>query len=186
MKRFVDILLSVIATGIFLIPMLFIAIIVKLTSQGPIIYWSTRIGRRNIEFRMPKFRSMIIGTPVVATHLLTGPDAYLTPVGRLLRQTSLDELPQLWSVLMGDMSLVGPRPTLPSQIQLNKLRSQYGVDVLKPGITGWAQVNGRDNLNDITKVAFDVKYLQRQSIVFDIKILLMTITKVLVRDNISH
>ena len=186
MKRFIDVLISAIASGILFIPMLFIAIIIKLTSQGSIIYWSTRVGQRNIEFSMPKFRSMIIGTPEVATHLLTDPDVYLTTIGRLLRQTSLDELPQLWSVLLGDMSLVGPRPTLTSQIQLNKLRSQYGVNVLKPGITGWAQVNGRDNLNDITKVAFDVEYLERQSLVFDIRILLITIKKVLERDNVSH
>ena len=157
-----------------------------LTSKGPIIYWSNRVGKDNAIFRMPKFRTMRIDTPAVATHLLNDPDRYLTPVGKFLRKSSLDELPQLWSVLKGDMSFVGPRPALFNQDDLIALRTVKGVHRLIPGITGWAQINGRDDLPIPVKVKFDVHYLENRSLIFDIKILFLTLLKVLRREGVTH
>jgi len=169
-----------------IIPMLVIAVLVQLTSKGSVLYWSDRIGRENMIFKMPKFRSMRINTPAVATHLLSDPDVYLSPIGGFLRRTSLDELPQILSILKGDMSFVGPRPALFNQDDLISLRTEYGVDKLIPGLTGWAQVNGRDELPIPEKVALDVEYMQRQSFWFDMKILWMTFLKVIKRDGVSH
>ena len=166
--------------------MLFIAIAIQRTSKGPVLYWSDRVGKNNKIFKMPKFRSMLTDTPAVATHLLDNPDTYLSPIGGFLRRTSLDELPQLFSVLKGDMSFVGPRPALFNQEDLIALRKEKGVDRLLPGITGWAQVNGRDELSIPDKVALDVEYLNRQSFWFDMKILWMTFLKVIKRDGVSH
>ena len=159
---------------------------VRITSPGPILYWSDRVGRGNSIFKMPKFRSMRVGTPALATHLLTDPDSHLTPVGSFLRKSSLDELPQLWSIIKGNMSFVGPRPALYNQQDLIELRTQNGVHVLVPGLTGWAQVNGRDELPIPQKVAFDTEYLRRKSIVFDIRILFLTFLKVIMRNDVTH
>lgn len=186
MKRLFDLLLAVLAGCILLVPVLVVAALVRLTSKGPALYWSDRVGRNNTIFKMPKFRSMQIGTPAVATHLLSNPDACLTPIGSFLRKSSLDELPQLWSILKGDMSFVGPRPALFNQHDLIELRTQQGVHTLVPGLTGWAQVNGRDELPIPDKVKLDVEYLQRQSLWFDIRILWLTFVKVLRRDGVSH
>jgi len=177
--------------GIFLlIPLFFIMVViaffVKLTSKGSALYWTNRVGRNNKVFKMPKFRSMQVDTPAVATHLLSDPDIYLSPIGGFLRRSSLDELPQLWSILKGDMSFVGPRPALFNQDDLITLRTEYGVDRLTPGLTGWAQVNGRDELPIPEKVALDVEYMHRQSFWFDMKILWMTFLKVIKRDGVSH
>jgi O-antigen biosynthesis protein WbqP len=186
MKRLFDLLLAfLIAIGLAL-PILAVAIIVRLTSSGPALYWSERVGRYNIFFKMPKFRTMQVGTPTVATHLLSDSGQYLTPVGSFLRKSSLDELPQLWSILNGDMSFVGPRPALFNQDDLIALRTQYGVDKLMPGLTGWAQVNGRDELSTPVKVQYDVEYLQKQSFWFDLKILVLTFSKVVRRAGVSH
>jgi len=186
MKRFFDILLALLLLPIFLTPMIIIAVLVKVTSKGAALYRSNRIGRDGVIYQMPKFRSMLIGTPAVATHLLDNPDAYLSPIGGFLRRSSLDELPQLFSVLRGDMSFVGPRPALYNQDDLIALRTEKGVDKLLPGITGWAQVNGRDILSITDKVDLDVEYMQRQSFWFDMKILWMTFLKVIKRDGVSH
>jgi len=186
MKRAFDLFSGVILLSSLVIIMLFIAIAIRRTSKGPALYWSDRIGKNNEIFKMPKFRSMLTDTPAVATHLLDNPDAYLSPIGDFLRSTSLDELPQLFSVLKGDMSFVGPRPALYNQDDLITLRTQKGVDKLLPGITGWAQVNGRDELSIPDKVALDVEYLNRQSFWFDVKILWMTFLKVIKRDGVSH
>ena len=159
---------------------------VRLTSAGPVFYWSDRLGRGNKIFKMPKFRSMRVGTPAVATHLLQDPEVYLTPIGSFLRKSSLDELPQLWSILKGDMSFVGPRPALFNQDDLIELRTRQGVDELVPGLTGWAQINGRDELPIPEKVALDVEYLQRRSLWFDCLIIWKTAVKVLQRDGVSH
>lgn len=169
-----------------LLPMLVIGLMVRLTSRGPVLYWSDRVGRLNVIYRMPKFRSMQLETPAVATHLLNDPDYYLSPIGGFLRRTSLDELPQLWSVLKGDMSFVGPRPALFNQQDLVQARTEVGVDQLMPGITGWAQINGRDELSIADKVKFDLTYLQQQSFWFDLKILIMTAIKVFRRSGVSH
>ena len=185
-KRAIDSLLATVAFGIFSPTMALIAIMVLLTSPGPAIYWSDRVGQRNRIFKMPKFRTMRVDTPAVATHLLTDPEKALTPIGSFLRKSSLDELPQLWSILKGDMSFVGPRPALFNQYDLIALRAQYGVDVLVPGLTGWAQVNGRDALSIEDKVQFDLQYLQRRSFLMDMKILYMTFIKVLRRAEVSH
>jgi O-antigen biosynthesis protein WbqP len=166
--------------------MLLVAMLVKITSKGPIIFWSQRVGKNNQPFWMPKFRTMLIETPNVATHLLVGANQYLTPVGSFLRKSSLDELPQLWSVIRGDMSFVGPRPALFNQMDLNDLRTSMGVHVLTPGITGWAQVNGRDELGLVEKVRFDQDYLEKQTLVFDIQILWLTGVKVFRREGVSH
>ena len=167
-------------------PILLIAIIIKFTSVGPALFLSDRVGKRNIIFRMPKFRTMQVGTPTIATHLLPDSGQYLTPVGSFLRKSSLDELPQLWSILVGHMSFVGPRPALFNQDDLIALRTQYGIDKLVPGLTGWAQVNGRDELSIPVKVQYDVEYLQKQSFWFDMRILGLTFLKVLGRSGISH
>jgi len=186
MKRVFDLFFGIILLLSLVIIMLFIAIVIRLTSKGPSLYWSDRIGKNNKIFKMPKFRSMMIGAPAVATHLLDNPDSYLSPIGGFLRLSSLDELPQLFSVLKGDMSFVGPRPALFNQDDLIALRTEKGVDKLLPGITGWAQVNGRDELSIPDKVTLDVEYLNRQSFCFDIKILWMTFLKVVKRDGVSH
>jgi O-antigen biosynthesis protein WbqP len=186
MKRIFDLLLGVVILVFIVVPMLLISIAVRLSSKGSALYWSDRVGKNNKIFKMPKFRSMLTGAPAVATHLLDNPDAYLSSIGGFLRRSSLDELPQLFSVLKGDMSFVGPRPALFNQDDLIALRAEKGVDKLLPGITGWAQVNGRDELSIPDKVALDVEYLNRQSFWFDIKILWMTFLKVINRDGVSH
>jgi O-antigen biosynthesis protein WbqP len=185
-KRFFDLLLALCAGVALLAPVVMVAIAVRLTSAGPALYWSDRVGRNNVIFRMPKFRSMRVGTPVLATHLLDNPQAHLTPIGSFLRKSSLDELPQLWSILRGDMSFVGPRPALFNQADLIALRTEQGVHDLTPGLTGWAQVNGRDELPNSQKVRLDVEYLQRRSLWFDIRILWLTAVKVLRREGVSH
>jgi O-antigen biosynthesis protein WbqP len=185
-KRLFDLLLALFAAVILVVPVLLVAALVRLTSPGPALYWSDRVGRLNTIFRMPKFRSMRVGTPAVATHLLADPHAHLTPIGSFLRKSSLDELPQLWSILVGDMSFVGPRPALFNQQDLIALRTAQGVEHLVPGLTGWAQVNGRDELPIPEKVKLDVEYLQRQSLVFDLRILWLTFVKVLRRDGVTH
>ena len=186
MKRLFDLIAGVCAAMVLLLPVLVVAALVRLTSQGPALYWSDRVGRNNVIFTMPKFRSMRVGTPAVATHLLADPKAHLTPIGSFLRKSSLDELPQLWSILVGDMSFVGPRPALFNQHDLIELRTQQGVHALVPGLTGWAQVNGRDELPIPDKVKLDVEYLRRQSLWFDVRILWLTFVKVLRRDGVSH
>ncbi len=186
MKRLFDLLLSLLAASILLVPVLLVALAVRLSSPGPVLYWSDRVGRNNKIFKMPKFRSMRVGTPAVATHLLNNPAAWLTPIGSFLRRSSLDELPQLWSIIKGDMSMVGPRPALFNQHDLIEQRTRAGVDKLVPGLTGWAQINGRDELPISDKVALDVEYLNKKSFFFDIKIIILTGFKVLSRDNVSH
>jgi len=186
MKRLFDITLSFLVGVVLLIPTILVAIAVRLTSKGPALYWSDRVGRLNQIFKMPKFRSMRVDTPAVATHLMSDPRIYLTPIGAFLRKSSLDELPQLWSILVGDMSFVGPRPALFNQDDLIALRTEQGVEVLTPGLTGWAQINGRDELPIPQKVAYDVEYLQRRSFSFDLKILWLTFVKVLRREGVSH
>lgn len=186
MKRGFDILLASTAILIFAVPVIAIALMIRLTSKGPAIYWSNRVGKNNRIFSMPKFRTMLIGTPAVATHLLTNPHAYVTKIGTLLRKTSLDELPQLWSILKGDMSFVGPRPALFNQDDLIALRTQYGVHHLTPGLTGWAQINGRDALTIPDKVALDFDYMKKQSMRFDLYILWLTLIKVITRDSVAH
>lgn len=186
MKRLFDLALALVG-GVFLVlPIAAVALAVRLTSPGPALYWSDRVGCNNRIFRMPKFRSMRIDTPAVATHLLQNPEQWLTPIGSFLRKSSLDELPQLWSILKGDMSFVGPRPALFNQDDLIALRTERGVHELVPGLTGWAQVNGRDELPIPQKVALDMEYLQRRSLWFDLKILWMTALKVIARDGVSH
>ncbi|MFM6990886.1 MAG: sugar transferase [Rhodoferax sp.] len=185
-KRGFDLLLALIAAVVLLVPVLVVAAMVRLTSKGPALYWSDRIGKNNIIFKMPKFRSMRLGTPAVATHLLTDPQAVLTPIGSFLRKSSLDEIPQLWSILKGDMSFVGPRPALFNQTDLITLRAQSGVDRLTPGLTGWAQVNGRDTIPIPDKVALDREYLLRQSFGFDLYILWLTFLKVLGQNDVTH
>lgn len=186
MKRLFDLFFAVPAGFMLSVPMLIIALLVRLTSSGPALYWSDRVGADNRIFRMPKFRTMRVGTPAVATHLLTDPVAHLTPVGGFLRRTSLDELPQLWSILRGDMSFVGPRPALFNQEDLVALRTERGVHRLTPGLTGWAQVNGRDDLPIPVKVEYDAEYLGRRSLTFDLYILWLTVLKVLRADGVSH
>ena len=185
-KRFFDLSLGIMLFMLLAIPMLMIMILVRLTSKGSALYWSDRVGRNNRIFKMPKFRSMKIDTPVVATHLLDNPDACLSPIGGFLRQSSLDELPQLFLVLKGDMSFVGPRPALYNQGDLIALRTEKGVDKLLPGITGWAQVNGRDELSISDKVALDAEYLQKQSFVFDLRVFYLTLIKVFKHTGVSH
>ena len=186
MKRAFDLVLAAVTAIVLLLLIMLVALLVRLTSTGPALYWSDRLGCNNIIFRMPKFRTMKLDTPVVATHLLSDPNVNLTPIGGFLRKTSLDELPQLWNILKGDMSFVGPRPALFNQNDLIALRKEKGVDKLLPGLTGWAQVNGRDELPIPQKVALDVKYMDMQSFWFDMKILWMTFLKVVRRDGISH
>ena len=186
MKRLFDLCLALFALLFLLLPILLVAVIVRLTSSGSILYWSDRVGRDNNTFKMPKFRTMQVDTPVVATHLLPDPKQFLTPVGSFLRKSSLDELPQLWSIIKGDMSFVGPRPALFNQDDLIALRKHYGVDKLLPGLTGWAQINGRDELPIPEKVKLDMEYIQNQSLFFDLKIIFLTVLKVVRRENIQH
>lgn len=186
MKKIFDFLLALLALCILLVPITIVALLVKMTSTGPIVYWSDRVGRNNRIFRMPKFRTMLVGTPAVATHLLSDPRRYLTPIGSFLRKSSLDELPQLWSILCGDMSFVGPRPALFNQQDLIALRTRYGVEKILPGLTGWAQINGRDELPIPEKVKLDVEYLQRRSFMLDVKIIFLTFIKVIRKDNVTH
>ena len=186
MKRIVDLVVGLSALVMLVVPIVMVAILVKLTSKGSMLYWSNRVGHKNKLFRMPKFRTMQMDTPEMATHLMNTPDTYLSPIGRFLRRSSLDELPQLWSILKGDMSFVGPRPALFNQDDLISLRTEKGVDRLLPGLTGWAQVNGRDELPIPEKVTLDAEYMERQSLWFDIYILWLTVLKVLRRDGITH
>jgi O-antigen biosynthesis protein WbqP len=186
MKRIFDLIMAGLAFVLLLLPGMVIAVLVRLTSPGPVLYWSDRVGRFNKLFRMPKFRSMRVGTPALATHLLNDPEAFLTPIGSFLRKSSLDELPQLWSILVGDMSFVGPRPALFNQHDLIELRTASGVHELLPGLTGWAQINGRDELPIPEKVALDSEYMQRQSLHFDCYIIWKTAVKVIRRDGVSH
>jgi O-antigen biosynthesis protein WbqP len=185
-KRLFDLFLALCAGAVLLLLVAVVALAVRLTSRGPALYWSDRVGSNNRIFRMPKFRSMRVGTPAVATHLLSDPAVYLTPIGSFLRKSSLDELPQLWSILVGDMSFVGPRPALFNQQDLIDLRTRHGVHVLVPGLTGWAQINGRDELPIPAKVQLDIQYLQRRSFWFDIRILWLTFVKVLRREGVTH
>ena len=186
MKRLFDLVLALIAACLLIVPIVVVAVLVKLTSKGPALYWSDRVGMHNTIFKMPKFRSMKVETPAVATHLLVDPGIVLTPVGDFLRKNSLDELPQLWCILKGEMSFVGPRPALFNQYDLILLRTEKGVDKVVPGLTGWAQVNGRDELPIPEKVVLDVEYMERQSLWFDMKILWLTVLKVVRRDGVSH
>ena len=186
MKRVFDFLMSLVALLVFCLPIFIVLVLVKLTSPGPAIYWSDRIGRYNKVFRMPKFRTMRVDTPVVATHLLSDPRRFLTPIGSFLRRSSLDELPQLWSILSGNMSIVGPRPALYNQADLIALRTKFGVDQVMPGLTGWAQVNGRDELPLSEKVALDHEYVRQQSFALDMKVIVLTLVKVVRRDGVSH
>lgn len=186
MKRLFDLIAAACSVLVLSALLVLIALAVRLTSKGPVLYFSDRVGRNNIIFKMPKFRTMQIGTPAVPTHCLSNPDAYLTPIGSFLRKSSLDELPQLWSIFMGDMSFVGPRPALFNQHDLIELRTQQGVHKLVPGLTGWAQINGRDELPILQKMELDVEYLQRRGFWFDIKILCLTFLKVVRRDGVSH
>ncbi len=186
LKRLFDFSVALVAVVVFAVPIAVVALVVKLTSPGPVLYWSDRVGRNNRIFRMPKFRSMRIDTPEVATHLLARPESYLTPVGSFLRRSSLDELPQLWSILKGDMSFVGPRPALFNQHDLVTLRTERGVHVLAPGLTGWAQINGRDELSIPEKVRLDEDYLRRRSLIFDMQILLKTFFRVAGRQGVAH
>ncbi|MBT8604095.1 sugar transferase [Polynucleobacter paneuropaeus] len=185
-KRLFDLALSILAGLVLILPMLLVAIAIKFTSSGPVLYWSQRVGKDNELFLMPKFRSMKIGTPALATHLLSNPMAHLTPIGHFLRKTSLDELPQLWCILSGSMSFVGPRPALFNQDDLIALRNECGVECLVPGLTGWAQVNGRDEIAIPEKVKLDAQYLENRSFLFDLKILWMTFMKVIRHENVSH
>jgi O-antigen biosynthesis protein WbqP len=185
-KRLFDLVFALCAAVLLLLPGLFVALAVRLTSKGPALYWSDRVGQGNKIFKMPKFRSMKVGAPSVATHLLSNPNEFLTPIGSFLRKTSLDELPQLWSILKGDMSFVGPRPALYNQADLIALRTEQGVHELVPGLTGWAQINGRDELPIPQKVAFDVEYLKRCSFLFDLQIILATVVKVARHESVSH
>ena len=186
LKRMFDVLLALTAAAVFIMPAMLVALVVRLTSPGPVLYWSDRIGRHNIIFRMPKFRSMRMGTPAVATHLLNNLSVHLSPIGSFLRKSSLDELPQLWSILIGDMSFVGPRPALFNQADLIAQRTALQVHQLMPGLTGWAQVNGRDKLPISQKVLLDAYYARHQSMRLDLWIICMTLLKVLQRDGISH
>lgn len=186
MKRAFDLLMSLIAAVIFFIPLCLLAIVVKATSKGPVLYWSDRVGRGNRIFSMPKLRTMRVDTPVVATHLLADPKTFLTPVGGFLRKSSLDEIPQLWCIICGDMSVVGPRPALFNQQNLIDLRTEQNVHLIRPGLTGWAQINGRDELPIPEKVKLDAEYLRLQSFTFDLKVIMLTALKVVRRDGIVH
>jgi O-antigen biosynthesis protein WbqP len=186
MKRLFDLCLALLMVLLLVVPFLLVALMVRITSYGAALYWSDRVGQHNKLFKMPKFRTMRVDTPAVATHLLENPTQFLTPVGSFLRQSSLDELPQLWSIIKGDMSFVGPRPALFNQDDLIALRTQHGVDKLLPGLTGWAQINGRDELPIPEKVKLDVEYMQNQSLFFDLKIIFFTVLKVLRRDGVQH
>lgn len=186
MKRFFDLIVVIVAGMIFAIPMLVVAVAVGLTSKGPILYWSKRVGKNNRLFNMPKFRTMRVDTPVLPTHLLGNPDDYLTSIGSFLRKSSLDELPQLWCILIGNMSVVGPRPALSNQQDLIDARTEKGIHLIKPGLTGWAQVNGRDEIELAKKVQLDYEYLDKKSMIFDLYVVLLTFYKVVKREGIQH
>jgi O-antigen biosynthesis protein WbqP len=186
MKRLFDVTMSLLALLVFGVPMLIVALFIKLTSKGQVLYWSDRVGKNNAIFKMPKFRTMLVDTPAVATHLMSDPDRFLTPIGKFLRKTSIDELPQLWSILKGDMSIVGPRPALFNQDDLIALRTEKGVHVLTPGLSGPAQINGRDELPIPVKVEFDEYYLKNRSFLFDLKIIFETIFKAVKGDGVTH
>ena len=186
MKRIFDLGLALFGMLLFSIPIILVAACVRCTSVGPIFFWSDRVGRHNKIFRMPKFRTMRVGTPALATHLLTNPDQFLTPIGSFLRKSSLDELPQLWSILVGDMSFVGPRPALFNQFDLIALRTEHGIDKILPGLTGWAQINGRDELPIPEKVMLDKFYLTHQTLQFDLVIIVRTFLKVIRKDGVTH
>jgi O-antigen biosynthesis protein WbqP len=186
LKRILDLLAAIIGLVVLIVPMIIIAIAIKLASKGPIIFWSDRVGKFNRLFRMPKFRTMRVDTPHVATHLLVNPNTYRTTIGLFLRKSSLDELPQLFSIIVGEMSFVGPRPALFNQEDLIQLRTQNGLHAIVPGLTGWAQVNGRDELPILEKVKLDCEYMQKQSFYLDAKIIWMTFKKVIVREGVSH
>lgn len=186
MKRFFDIVSSLFLIIVLGLPMLFVAIVIKLASPGPVLYWSDRVGRNNATFKMPKFRTMHVDTPPMATHLMTDPDRFVTPLGGFLRKTSLDEIPQLFSILCGDMSLVGPRPALFNQDDLISLRTAKDIHRILPGLTGWAQVNGRDDLAVPIKVEFDEYYLKHNSFIFDLKILFMTALQAVTGEGVKH
>lgn len=186
MKRLLDLILTCIAIIFLVLIYIVVAALVKLTSKGPVLYWSDRVGKSNVIFKMPKFRSMKVDSPVLATHLLADPKSVLTPIGGFLRKSSLDELPQLWCILKGEMSFVGPRPALFNQYDLIALRTQMGIHNLLPGLTGWAQINGRDELPISQKVALDVEYMQTQSILLDVRIICLTFIKVFKKDGVSH
>jgi len=186
MKRFFDLLISLIAFILLLPVMVIVALVIRLTSKGPALHWSKRVGKNNEIFLMPKYRSMYIDTPQVATHLLEGSNSHITPIGKFIRKTSLDEIPQLWSIIKGDMSFVGPRPALFNQYDLIEMRTNKKVHTLVPGLTGWAQINGRDDISLDLKVLFDEEYMKRRSVLFDIYIIYMTFIKVLFGKNISH
>ena len=186
MKRIFDLFLSLFLLILLAPLILFIMVAVKIIAPGPILYWSQRIGKNNKPFLMPKFRSMKVGTPILASHLIQNPDEHLISIGKILRSTSLDEIPQLWCILRGDMSFVGPRPALFNQYDLIEMRNQCGVQSLLPGLTGWAQINGRDELSNTEKVKYDKDYLENRSMRFDLRIMCMTIFKVTFRENISH
>jgi len=185
-KRVFDIFLVIVGSIVLIIPLIIIAILIKIDSKGPVLFWSDRVGINNTIFKMPKFRTMRINTPAVATHLLTNPQAYITPFGGFLRRLSLDELPQLWSILKGDICIVGPRPALFNQDDLIKLRTEKGIHKLKPGLTGWAQINGRDELPIPVKVDLDEYYLKHRTFLFDMKIIILSFAKVLKREGVSH
>lgn len=186
MKRFFDLIVVIVAGMIFAIPVLVVAVAVGLTSKGPILYWSKRVGKNNRLFNMPKFRTMRVDTPVLPTHLLGNPDDYLTSIGSFLRKSSLDELPQLWCILIGNMSVVGPRPALSNQQDLIDARTEKGIHLIKPGLTGWAQVNGRDEIELAKKVQLDYEYLDKKSLIFDLYVVLLTFYKVVKREGIQH
>ena len=186
MKRAFDLFMSLIMIAILFLLILMTAFLIKISSNGPILYWSSRVGKNNALFKMPKFRTMYLNTPTVATHLLKNPSLHLTPIGSFLRKTSFDEIPQLWSILVGDMTFVGPRPALFNQYDLIKLRTSKGVHHLMPGLTGWAQVSGRDDLSITKKVKFDTEYLKKKSFIFDLKILHLTFIKIIQREGIQH
>ena len=186
MKRIIDLVMGILLPFVLAMPMLLVTFVVRITSKGPVLYWSDRVGQHNTIIKMPKFRTMQVNTPALATHLMSDPEAFLSPVGGFLRRTSLDELPQLFSVINGDMTFIGPRPALFNQDKLIALRNEKGIEKLLPGITGWAQVNGRDELAIIDKVAFDEEYMHRQSFWLDMKILGMTLFKVIKRIGVNH
>lgn len=186
MKRSLDLILVLIAAPLLVVPIVTVALAVRITSRGPVIYWSERVGKNNVVFRMPKFRSMRLGSPAVATHLMENPEKWLTSIGSFIRRTSLDELPQLWSIAVGHMSFVGPRPALFNQDDLIAARTRLGIHKLRPGLTGWAQINGRDELPISEKLALDLEYLRRRSLSFDLYVLARTALSVALRRGISH
>ena len=185
-KRLLDISLAILLLIILFLPIIIFWLLVKITSKGPGIYWSDRVGRNNRIFKMPKLRTMKIDTPIVATHLLKNTESHITVIGSFIRKNSIDELPQLWSIIIGDMSFVGPRPALYNQYDLISLRKNHGVDKLYPGLTGWAQINGRDDLPVKKKVELDIEYQKKMSVLFDLKIIFLTLRNVIIRDGISH